>query len=741
MSDFHFEYHILDAEATQGDLGMGGAWDLDGDGKDEIVVGGSQGLLWYRYPDGTRHVIDDSIWCQVGLTAHDLTGDGLPNLVVSTSRSGRSDLGDGLVWYETPQDLEGPWVRHTIEAQRDGAAHDAVFADLDGDGRLELVTTSTQSHNLVWYEVPDDPRTSPWPRHVIATGVLSEGLALADISGNGRLDVLTGPAWYEQPGDPTESTWVARVIAPDYRERCRVQVGDVSGNGVPEVLLVEGEYVDGGWGLFSTADGGQTWERRTFEDETLYFAHTALLTDFDGDGDLDIVLAEMGQGGWNAPRNIRAKVLWYENVDGAGQTWRRHLVNMGVGSHEARLGDVDGDGELEIAGKSWKEPAEVHVFKRVPGPAPFSDYVHTFIDRDKEAPAIDALVVDLDGDGREDVLCGDQWYHAPDWTKRKFCKQSGVIGQVIAVLDVDGDGRLDVIGTKAPGLTNELYWLKAPLDPLNGEWTPYYIGTGDGDWPHGATVIEGLPGKGPMLITGYHSVSEGHGGDWPQYWEIPDDPTQPWTKHTLAEIVYGEEFVVADIDRDGQPDLVAGPYWLDWDGARWNVHVIGDKARYPDVARVRAAPIRPSAAQDNGRLDVVVGEEDVDYRTRTAGVAKVTWFEAPQDPRTEGWIEHVIAMRRCPHSIDVADLDGDGELEIIVGEHDPFMAYDPQAFCKLAVYKRINPQGTAWAEYVIDTRFEHHDGAHVIRLEGGYGIVSHAWKEARYVHLWKRNRE
>jgi hypothetical protein len=55
------------------------------------------------------------------------------------------------------------------------------------------------------------------------------------------------------------------------------------------------------------------------------------------------------------------------------------------------------------------------------------------------------------------------------------------------------------------------------------------------------------------------------------------------------------------------------------------------------------------------------------------------------------------------------------------------------------VYKRINPQGTAWAEYVIDARFEHHDGAHVIQLEDGYGIVSHAWKEAKYVHLWKRN--
>ena len=97
---------------------------------------------------------------------------------------------------------------------------------------------------------------------------------------------------------------------------------------------------------------------------------------------------------------------------------------------------------------------------------------------------------------------------------------------------------------------------------------------------------------------------------------------------------------------------------------------------------------------------------------------------------------HVIDTMRCPHSVEVADLDGDGELEVIAGEHDPFWPYRNQ--CRLFVYKKANPQATAWYRYVLDERFEHHDGTKLIELEPGkLGIVSHGWKDSIYVHLWQ----
>jgi len=77
----------------------------------------------------------------------------------------------------------------------------------------------------------------------------------------------------------------------------------------------------------------------------------------------------------------------------------------------------------------------------------------------------------------------------------------------------------------------------------------------------------------------------------------------------------------------------------------------------------------------DGRPDIVLGEGIVDYNSRVSPFSKVAWLENPGNPFNSEWKLHVIDTVRCPHSISVSDLDGDGDLEIICGEHDPFMPY------------------------------------------------------------------
>ncbi len=56
----------------------------------------------------------------------------------------------------------------------------------------------------------------------------------------------------------------------------------------------------------------------------------------------------------------------------------------------------------------------------------------------------------------------------------------------------------------------------------------------------------------------------------------------------------------------------------------------------------------------------------------------------------------------------------------------------------MLVYKQADPEGRTWTQHVLDDRFEHHDGARIIDLgDGRVGILSHGWKDSRYVHLWE----
>ena len=620
-------------------------------------------------------------------------------------------------------------MRHAIGPD---FAHDLVVADVDGDGALDVVAFHKDAQRLDWFGRVGDP-TEPWQQHVVDE-LPGEGLAVADLDGDGDADMVAGPAVYTNE-DGEGLTWSRRALAEDWSAEARPVVADIDRDGTVDVVMSTPES-DGPLSWFR----GPSWEESVIEVDAGY-THSLEVGDVDLDGWLDIFAGVMHFAG---SREVR--VLFGDG----GSSWRS-LVIADSGTHNARLVDLDGDGRLDVVGKNFDGPKQVEIWWNRAGDSttsrssgtddgaatPLDGFDYVGVDDSREtfsdSTAFFGLAFgDLDGDGRDDIASGQYVYSNPGgdlsapWERTDVTDSIGEVVDAMLVTDVDGDSRADVIATSLP----DVWWLEAGDIP--GEWSGTVVASVPAtSRPNGQGYRLGdLTGDGrdEIVLSGGSSESE----VW--YVQIPQDPSDPWPTVRITDKATDEQIGIGDINGDGFADVSAGDMndggayiaWFENPGDG-----SGDWTRHRIGVFPGVFPDRMELADldGDGGLDVVVTEENDGSEPN----AEVMWYEQPEDPYSSEWERHVIVTQYTTNGLDAADLDGDGDIDLTTGEH--------RGTKKVSIWENagVSADGRVeWIEHPVDEGKESHLGARVWDLDGDgdMEIVSIGFDQPQDLHLW-----
>jgi hypothetical protein len=683
--------------------------DVDKDGVSDFVIGSrapGPSLVWYqRNTNGwTKYLIDDTVLnIEAGGAFCDIDGDG--DLDVVMGGDGQSNQ---VWWWENPYpsyDPDTPWTRRVIKNSGANKHHDQIFGDFDGDGQDELVFWNQHAKKLLMADIPADPKnTQPWSYTEIyswSAGSEHEGLAQADINGDGKVDIVGGGRWFEHNG----GTSYAPHVIDDSQRFTRAAAGQLKAGGRPEVVFVAG---DGVGPLKWYEWTGSEWVGHDLLGFDVDHGHSLAVADMDGDGHLDVFCAEMRLDGGNADAK-----MWVFLGDG-DVNFTQTEVATGYGNHESKIGDLDGDGDLDILGKpyNWETP-RVDIWLNGGTGLALDRWERHVVDSEKPWQSLFIVSADVDGDGRQDILTGGWWYQNPGssggaWTRHTI---GSPLNNMAAVYDFDSDGDVDVLGTEGQGSESNPDFVWARNEGSGAFTVLGNVESGDGDFLQGVAVGRFQGGDHLEVALSWHMAGKGV-----QRLTVPANPSSDtWTWDQVSLTSQDEGLSADDIDGGGDLDLLLGTKWLRNDETSWTLFTLNGTSGEPD--RNHLADINR-----DGRLDAVVGFEAI------STLGKLAWYEQGS-AATSTWTERVIADVIGPMSLDVADMDGDGDVDVVVGEHN---LSDPSS-AKLYVFENEDGQGGSWTEHVVYTGDEHHDGAQVVDIDGDgdLDIISIGWSHDR----------
>lgn len=686
------------------------SFDMDGDGDLDLLCGTSDAVdvTWYEN-DGLGNFSDPHfIGTTSGLVsmhADDLDGDDDMDVLVAMKDYNR------VIWYENLGDevfaesvIITNWVIDVTSV---------YTSDLDNDGDQDVLCTSEADDEVIWFQ---NDGTGDFSSEIFIS-LEAEGasdVTTADLDGDGDLDVISTSsidhkvAWYENDGT---GVFGAQQIVSDTAYGARmVYAFDLDGDDDLDLLAACHHYALGTKSTWYENDGDGNFGPELLITDEVPGVRDIFAADLDGDLDLDVMVAD--------PTGDR--LIWFAN-DGTGDFGDFTVITSDVDFPSSIFSaDLDGDGDQDIFIPDQNRN-ELDWFSN-DGLGNFSDKIIIIT---SVYGVSDVQTGDLDGDGDLEIVSTDYLHHKivvymnngdGDFSERKVWDYDAESARNFVLSDLDGDDDLDLLLSQ--GIDNIVAWYENDgdanfvekhiitdvIDYAAGVCASDLDGDGDNDVLCGA--------KDGDNIGWYENDGEGNFGPL-QY--INDDLNGP------------RLIITADIDGDGDQDVVSGSAaGFDWYLAWYENDGTGSFGEMEVISTSNDGITSISAADFDldGDLDILCANN-----TDPAFTDEVKWYRN-NGVGDFGTFFYVTFLVDQPTEAVPADVDGDGDMDVIVGsngddehrlgwfENDGTGEFGPQ-----------NPIGGEDILYLTDVAVGDLDGDYGVDVVTGVYIDHVSWYE------------
>lgn len=240
-----------------------------------------------------------------------------------------------------------------------------MLGQLVAGGKPEIILAA--GDGVHYLTIPDHPHIDKWPRtHIVSDpATMDEGIGVCDVNGDGHIDVVVGKEfgdnsfaidWHQNPGDGS-GNWPAQRISTAVKTPDRIVCADLNGDGAVDVAVSEerwpGKEPNAALYWFENPKSlNKFWARHWLM--TTWSLNSLDAGDVDNDGNIDLVTNEH-----KGPLHV----TYLFHNDGKG-SFTKHVIDTGKEMHlGARLHDLDGDGDLDMAGTGWDRPQFMHLWR------------------------------------------------------------------------------------------------------------------------------------------------------------------------------------------------------------------------------------------------------------------------------------------------------------------------------------------------------------------------------------------